>query len=381
MDLVADEQNLFEHSPLHPGKMLQTFMKEKGWNQDELATITGYSRQTINELATGKNGVTKPEMALALAAAFGNEAMDWLRWDAAYRLSLAVHDAMPIQTTARLFEVAPIRDMQKRGWIRETKKVDELEEELKSFFSTGSLDESPEFPVSMRKACRFTGLTPSDRAWCFRTRQLASALLTAPYNPTDLPEIGRKLRQLAAFHKEARNVPTLLESFGIRFVVVEPLPGSKIDGAAFWLSDSEPVIAISGRIDRIDNFWFTLMHELAHIKHEDALSVDSELLDHSDGVLVEEESERRSNEYANESLLPSDEITSFVRRVAPLYSKARIVQLAHRLKVHPGIIVGRLQHIGEIGYSAHRDFLMRIREIVTETALTDGWGRTIAPVA
>jgi HTH-type transcriptional regulator/antitoxin HigA len=49
------------------------------------------------------------------------------------------------------------------------------------------------------------------------------------------------------------------------------------------------------------------------------------------------------------------------------------------VKMHPGIIVGQLQHRGEIGYSAHRDLLAKVRAIVTETSLTDGWGRTISP--
>jgi HTH-type transcriptional regulator / antitoxin HigA len=377
---VAEQDNLFDCSPVHPGKIILQMMKEKGWNQDELATITGYSRVTINELVTGKNGITKPEMAIALAAAFGNRPMDWLKWDAAYRLSLATQDVLPIQTTARLYEVAPIRDMQKRGWIRETKKVQELESDLKYFFSVSSLDDPIEFQVSWRRAGSLKGVNPSDRAWCFRARKLASALMLPPFDAAKVPLLEASLRELAIFHKEARNVPVTLERFGVRFVVVEPLPGSKIDGAAFWLDEFSPVIAISARIDRIDNFWFTLMHEFAHVKNGDALSVDSELLAENAEKLVEEECELRANQYAAETLIPEGEIKSFARRVAPLYSKARIVQLAHRLKIHPGIIVGRLQHLGEIGYTTHRDFLLKIRELVTETALTDGWGRTIAPV-
>ncbi len=376
---MAHQESLFDFAPEHPGKRLQEKLKEKGWNQDELATITGYSRQTINEIITGKNGITKPEMALALAAAFGNRAMEWLSWDAAYRLSQAESDTLPIQTTARLYEIAPIRDMQKRGWIRETRRVEDLEAELKLFFSAASIERPLEFPVAFRKSGPLAHLSPSDRAWCFRAKYLASVLTVCPFRPDSLLSLETKLRELDAFTKEARNVPALLERHGIRFVVVEPLPGSKIDGAAFWLDENSPVIAISTRVDRLDNFWFTLMHEFAHVKHSDALSVDSDLLAEQEGLL-EEESERLANEYAAELLLPANEIELFKRWVSPIYSKDRIVQLAHRLKIHPGIIVGRLQYLGEIGYSSHRDFLPKIREVITDVALTDGWGRTITPV-
>ncbi|MFX8692489.1 hypothetical protein ABTM44_18400, partial [Acinetobacter baumannii] len=67
--------------------------------------------------------------------------------------------------------------------------------------------------------------------------------------------------------EETRNVPRLLQEAGVRFVIVEGLPGSKIDGVCFWLDDKSPVIGMSLRFDRIDNFWFVLRHECAHVLH------------------------------------------------------------------------------------------------------------------
>ena len=70
-------------------------------------------------------------------------------------------------------------------------------------------------------------------------------------------------------------------------------------------------------------------------------------------------------------------LDDFVIRVSPLYSKARINQFANRIKIHPGIIVGQLQHRGEISYASHRHALAKVRDVVTSTALTDGWGHTV----
>ena len=67
-----------------------------------------------------------------------------------------------------------------------------------------------------------------------------------------------------------------IADYGIRFIVVEPLPGIKVDGVALWLDNESPVIGVSVRFDRIDAFWFTLMHEFSHIYHGDALSFDYE---------------------------------------------------------------------------------------------------------
>jgi len=164
-------------------------------------------------------------------------------------------------------------------------------------------------------------------------------------------------------------------------VVIEPIPNVKIDGAAFWI-DSEPCIALSLRHDRIDGFWFTVMHEFAHIRNGDAFSFDNDLIDGLKGIavmLVESEAERLANEHAASSLVPKAELESFIRRVGPYYSRDRVVQFAHKVKIHPGIVVGQLQHRNELGYGALRDMLVKIREVVTTTALTDGWNQNLAP--
>ena len=166
---------------------------------------------------------------------------------------------------------------------------------------------------------------------------------------------------------------------GIRFVVVDTIPGVTIDGAAFWL-DSKPVIAMSLRHDRIDGFWFTLMHEFAHIRNGDA-SVDSDLIDGIKGIavtLVEDEAERLANEAAADSLIPSTD--AIIRQQSwPMYPRDRIIQFAHKVKIHPGIIVGQLQNRNEVGYSVLRDLLVKIRDIVISVAYTDGWKQSIAP--
>jgi HTH-type transcriptional regulator/antitoxin HigA len=197
------------------------------------------------------------------------------------------------------------------------------------------------------------------------------------FKPELLPQCEARLRELAAFPDEARNVSKVLAGYGIRFVVVEPLVGSRIDGAAFWLCADQPTIALSIRFDRIGSFWFALAHEFAHIKNGDA-SIDAELLGESAlPTEAKPDIERRADDQASSMLIPAKKLQSFVTRVGPLYSKARINQFANVMKIHPGIVVGQLQHRGEIGWDTTHGVLAKIRSHVTSTALTDGWGRTI----
>lgn len=364
----------------HPGRYLKEMLVQKGWTMDELAVITGTSRQNLSLIVMGKRGVT-PDMAVIFAAAFGNTPGEWLRWEAEHQLTLVQADSGSVEAKARLYEVAPIREMQKRGWIKDTSDLNELEAELTRFFGASPKD-GVSFPVATSRTVKLEALNPAEKAWCFRARQLAARVPVTLFEIDRLPAAEKKLRQLAAFPKEVKRLPQMLAYYGIRFVVVEPLAGAKIDGAAFWIDDT-PAIAVSLRWDRIDSFWFTVMHEFAHVKNNDIFSVDVNLLKEDKGYisvsLATDEAERRANEEAAASLIPPAELESFISRLSPLYPAERIIQFAHKVQIHPGIIVGQLQHRHEIGYSAHRDLLVKVRAMVTETAVTDGWRQGIAP--
>jgi HTH-type transcriptional regulator/antitoxin HigA len=174
--------------------------------------------------------------------------------------------------------------------------------------------------------------------------------------------------------EELRQVPTILAEAGVRFVIVEFLPGAKIDGAAFWLNDT-PVIALSIRFDRVNNFWFVLRHEIEHIlNRDDEVTIDVELTERLQRKGELPPKEIRANTAAAEFLIRKSELDSFIIRVRPLYSEQRILLFAKRIGVHPGIVVGQLQHRDEIPYTHFHKHLVKIREIVTQTALTDGWG-------
>jgi HTH-type transcriptional regulator / antitoxin HigA len=355
-------------------------MEERGWTQDDLAAIIGKSRQSINDWISGRSGIVL-DTSMLLAAAFGNTPQEWLKWDQMYRLSMAEKDVSEVQQRAQLYTAAPIRDMIKRGWIRPPADAAELRSEMEAFFGREALDDGLAFPVATKRTVKLSSINSAEVAWCFRARQLGAGLLCEPYSESRLTKSQSTLRKLAAHPKEARHLSKVLADCGVRFVVIEPLPTVRIDGIAFWDAHG-PVIAVSIRHDRIDGFWFTVMHECAHIRNGDPLSVDTGLVDATKGVtvaLVEDEAERLANEEAAASLIPPTELNSFIRRVGPLYPQDRIIQFANRIRIHPGIIVGQLQHRRELGYMALREFLVKIREFVVETALTDGWGQFIAP--
>lgn len=358
------------------GDVLREYLAERGWTQADLAYAIGKTNAAVNDVIQGKRSVS-PEMATLFGAAFGTDASFWLELEAGKHSE--DHNVSDTRKRSHFLSLAPIREMARRGWIKDTTSTSDLEAELKTFFRIESLEQSPELSAATRKTDGAEPLSPAQRAWCFRARNLASDLLTVPFDLKRLDECLNQLRPLMAYAPEARKVAEVLGGYGIRLVIVEPLSGSRIDGAAMWIDPEKPMIALSLRMDRIDSFWFTLMHEFSHVCHRDSISVDSDLAEKGGAALTAMKSptERRADNEAATMLVSEDRITSFIHRVGPLYSKKRIIQFAHRAKVHPGIIVGQLQHRGEIPYSANRELLVKIRDRVVPYSVTDGWGNTV----
>lgn len=361
---------------MSPGEAIREAIQGKNWTQTDLAQVLGKPLAALNEIIQGKRRIT-PEMAMALSAALQTTPEHWMNLDAEFWLSRTAVDGGDIARRARVFDLAPIKDMQRRGWIGKTDTIDELEGELKTFFGVPSLESDPSISASARKTDARGQFNAAQRAWAFRAKQLAQAIRVGKYSDAKLKAAVKKLKNLLGWPQEARKVSSILADCGIRFVVVEPLPHTRIDGVAFWLDTESPVIALSMRFDRIDNFWHVLGHEMSHIAHVDDPAPDADSVVDERPTEVVDEIEKRANHDSAATWIDAAELESFISRVGPLYSMDKINQFANRIRVHPGIIIGQLQNRGELRYQAFRDALVKIRDSVTAEALTDGWGHEV----
>jgi HTH-type transcriptional regulator / antitoxin HigA len=357
-----------------PGEFLRDELDARGWTQADLAAILRRPPQVVNEIITGRKAIT-PETAHGLAAALGTSADFWMNLESAYRLAKTRKDTDDVARRARLYSLAPVNEMARRGWIKETEEPEALEQELKAFFEVQSLDETPNLCAAARKSTSYVETTPAQRAWMHRAKRLAFAVHAPQFRSSVFKREVASLRSFIASEHDLRRVPRFLAELGVRFVVVEHLPKTRIDGATLWLDDQSPVIAMSLRHDRIDYFWFTLAHEIMHVLHEDGWSLDNDLVgDTRQPTEGKPEHEQRADREAADFLVPTHEIESFILRVRPLYYKKKIIQFANRIRVHPGIIVGQLQRREEIKYSHNREMLVKTRAAVIEASVSDGWG-------
>lgn len=373
------ERNIAEAFP--PGEFIQEELEARGWKQIDLAEIIGCPPKTINALVLGKRSVT-PETARALGTAFGTSAQYWMNLQSSYQLWKTQGTDQSIARRSRLYSFAPIKEMIKRLWIEPSENVDVLERRVLKFFEVNSLDEKPQLSHAARKGTPQLDVTLTQLAWLFRAKHLARGVKAAKFSDRSFNEALEALKLLLENKEEVGRVPKILAEYGIRLIIVEPLPKTRIDGVTFWLDDDEqkPVIVLSVRYDRIDWFWHTLLHELGHVNLRDglrrAIRLDVDLVgDDAQPSEEKEENERLCDTFAIDYLVKQSELDDFILRVRPLYGKSRVIGFAKRIRVHPGIVVGQLQHRKQIHWSYYRDMLDKVRNIITQTALTDGWGQ------
>jgi HTH-type transcriptional regulator/antitoxin HigA len=363
---------------MHPGIYLKEEMDARGWLQRDLAYILGVPEQAVNVILSGKRGIS-PDMARALGEAFDVPAEFFANLQKAYDLSRAATPNPSVAVRAKIQGQYPIREMIKRGWIEDGDSA-LLQGQLTRFFDVQTPEDIPFLAHAAKKSSyEETEITPIQLAWLFRVKQIARSIGAPPYSEKALRDSLGLLTALLYAPEEARHAPRLLMESGIRLVFVERLPQAAIDGVCFWLDATSPVIGMSLRYDRIDNFWFVLRHEIEHVLRGDGRVV--EIIDELDGdrsstsaSLPEEE--RAANRAAADFCAPSGKVDSFIMRKRPYFYEKDVVALSRIVNRHPGLVVGQMQNkLNDHAYL--RKYQVKIRSFVLPGAIADGWGQHI----
>ena len=136
-----------------------------------------------------------------------------------------------------------------------------------------------------------------------------------------------------------------LEKHGIHLVVLPHLSKTYLDGAAILLPNGRPVIGLTLRYDRLDNFWFCLLHELAHVAKHLSLGENEIIIDDLDlrelQSISEDLHEQEADKIAQGALIPSKVWKSL--NIAETIEPRKVLALAEKLKRHPAIIAGRIR--------------------------------------
>ena len=324
-----------------PVAAIEFRMEQAGLTKRDLIPFLG-SRSRVSEVLSGKRAITM-SMARALHRHLGIPAEVLLQEPGA-SFDPAYDDLEP--------ELFPLKAMAKAGWIPDVPDLrDRAEELVRGLIERAGGPQAATALYRKNDHRRMNAKTDDYalRAWCWQVMAAAQENLPgATYQPgTVSPEFLRSLAQLSASRRGPRRVKDFLAESGIGFEYVRHLPRTHLDGAAIQLHDGRPVIGMTLRYDRIDNFWYTLMHELAHVSlhldngGEDTAFVDDHSLRDLESTSVDPR-EVQADRLAEDALIPPG-----VWRDGDILGRPTgmaVLDLAAEADVHPAIVAGRVRH-------------------------------------
>lgn len=246
------------------------------------------------------------------------------------------------------WERFPIREMIARGWIKGkiTDVRHQAKDVMRRFFAPLGKDWTPivlykqtRYYLRSARQMDFYALAAWNARVCIRALESPPAFKFES-NVLTL-DFMHELAHLSTLADGPRHAIEYLDKMGVSLIIEPQLPETYIDGAAILAAPDRPVVALTIRHDRIDNFWFVLMHELIHI----ARHLKADLTAVYDDLDVEDTTnaqEQEADHLAGEALIP--EIEWKKSPASSLRNPDAVEHLASRLRIHPAIVAGRIRH-------------------------------------
>ena len=346
LDVLVDLVELYEskHEPMgypSPLAAIEFRMDQGGLSPRDLIPFIG-SRAKVSEVLSGKRAITMP-MARALHEHLGIPADVLLR-----QPGTALDETLAGLEWTRF----PLKAMAKLRWFPDGPGLAERAEELIGALIERAGGRDVVGAVLYRKNDHLRVNAKMDpyalKAWCWQVMAKANE------NPpkvnyvcgTVTLDFLKEVARLSGSEDGPRLAKDFLAENGIALVTERHLPRTYLDGAALRLGDGRPVIGLTLRYDRIDHFWFCLLHELAHVGRH---------MDHNQGVAFfddltlrtvegerENPREAQADEWAEEALIPWAAWEASAVRDRP--TSMAVMNLANALQVHPAIVAGKVRY-------------------------------------
>ncbi|MBI4080772.1 MAG: ImmA/IrrE family metallo-endopeptidase [Candidatus Levybacteria bacterium] len=330
--LVEDyESSIYPESLPDPIEAIKFRMEQAGLKPADLVPYIGTPGR-VSEILSGKRQLTL-DMVRAISAGLG------------------IPSKVLIQKSSRNFKsqnwsTGLVRIMEQRGYFgKKTLKEYDASELINGFFAQfGNLQ-----PSALYRKTSFRTTPRTDNkalfAWGLRVLQKAEKIKVpvkykkGTVNFAFMQEVVR----LSAKNKGPLLARDYLKKHGIKLVIEPHLPKTHLDGATLLASKDTPVVGLTIRHDRPDNFWFTLMHELAHVALHYDSSVESfydEALQDKDGTKIDPK-EKDADTLAEETILPKSKWETSAARTTP--NQFSTEDLANELNIQTAVIAGMIQ--------------------------------------
>lgn len=339
----------------HPGEILKGEIEEHGLSQRELASAIGKSAPMVNGIVSGNKDITV-EIAILLEAALpgGLKAKDWLRLQNEHDLEKKLSET-DVQTRTSAIEIW--------NYLREHTNFNALRRRLEfgnDFVSNISIvmdtlgistlaelrNKLETSKCCFKKSEKVQTDSSNIFSWTIIVKHASnSQRLNVPFRYNRIPELVGKLNEVFYENKSViEKTGKVLNEYGIKFISNEKrLEKVPVDGYSFWIGDN-PTIVSTQRMNRIDNFAFTIMHELGHIQLHLEQDSDIEYVDADGAIMNMSQQEKEANEYATNSLWSGESPEALFLDIENPYASAKILTaIARRKRMNVGIVTGQYQ--------------------------------------
>lgn len=336
-----------------PGEVLAYELELRGMTRVELAKRTGLSEKHVIAILKGKGStIITPETAIKLERSLGMPVDYWLNLEANYQETRArLAEQARLEKDLGWLDRIPLKEVAKLGWIRKRKDKRAQLDEVLRFFGIANVsqwkDIWPRLSVAYRQHSKHEIFPEAVSAWLRQGEIEASRIDCRKFDKKVFRIALDEIRDFTTEPSPGTFVPELQERCaraGVAVVFVPGLPKTGLSGATRWLNSDKALIQLSLRYKTNDHLWFTFFHEAGHI----LLHGKKELfLEGANGM--DEARENEADAFARDHLIPMRVWSMFIEQAD--FSLQAIKDFAEDIAIAPGIVVGRLQHEGQLPHT------------------------------
>lgn len=348
------------------GEQILFELEFRNWNQATFAEAMDISEKHASKLINNQVQLSI-DLAIKLEKLFEVPAKMWLSIDNEYRLSKQENNQLScMELRGKLYSRFPIKNMKDLNWLDiKTSKTEELNKAIIDFIGTDDIDsffENTPLKIAARSSEKYKDKFNIDfaKVWYRKAMLESNSLILPKYSHKNLELLMERMTGFTTTESGIELFIKELNNCGVGFLVLPHLSHTYLDGASFYNQDN-PIIVYTARHDRLDNFWFTVLHEVGHIV-KGHLDKERPILD-SDNFKDKSESEKEADTFANK-VMRLDE----VKQATQSYNRVSKIKLEEVLEefnfLHPSIIIGALQHARKISYRSYNDYKVKVKHLL-----------------